>query len=148
MDELKFFMPMEPPTATAQEKQSTIKNGKRLHYENDRLKAARDKLVDGLFHHAPDTPMDGPIRLSVMWLYTATGDHVHGEWRTTKPDTDNLQKLLKDIMTHLGFWKDDAQVVWDICQKFWTEDMPGIFVSVEQLEVNSHLARLYNRPVS
>ena len=29
----------------------------------------------------------------------------------TKPDTDNLQKLLKDCMTKCGFWKDDAQVV-------------------------------------
>ncbi len=135
-------MPMEPPTATAQEKQSTVKNGKRLYYENDRLKQARDKLVDGLFPHIPDKPMTGPIRLSVMWLYTATGNHVHGEWRTSKPDTDNLDKLLKDIMTHLGFWEDDAQVVWEDIKKMWTEDTPGIFVVIEHLEANSKLARV------
>lgn len=112
MADIHFFMPMEPPTATAQEKQSTIRNGKRQYYNNNRLQNAEDKLVDGLFPHIPDQPMQGPLRLSVMWLYSAEGKHKHGEWRTSKPDTDNLDKLLKDIMTHLGFWNDDAFVVW------------------------------------
>lgn len=142
MADLHFFMPMEPPTATAQEKQSTIgKDGKRRYYKNERLQAAEDKLVDGLFHHIPDKPLTGPIRLSVMWLYTAIGDHKHGEWRTSKPDTDNLDKMLKDVMTHLEFWKDDAQVVWEDIKKLWTEETPGIFVVIDQLDKNSNLAR-------
>lgn len=120
MADMQFFMPMDPPTATAQEKQSTIKNGKRCYYSNERLQKAQDQLVDGLFPFIPDETLTGPVRLLVVWLYKATGKHTHGEWRTTKPDTDNLQKLLKDIMTHLGFWKDDAQVVYETCQKIWT----------------------------
>ena len=51
---------------------------------------------------------------------------------TTKPDTDNLQKLLKDVMTDLGFWKDDALVASEIVEKFWAE-RPGIFIYVETL---------------
>ncbi len=31
-------------------------------------------------------------------------------WHTSKPDTDNLAKQLKDAMTRLGFWGDDRQV--------------------------------------
>ena len=31
-------------------------------------------------------------------------------WHTSKPDTDNLCKQLKDAMTRLGFWADDRQV--------------------------------------
>lgn len=144
-----FFASMEPPTATAQEKQSTIgPDGKRRFYRNDRLEQAQQKLVDGLFPHIPDKPLDGPVRLSVMWLYTATGKHVHGEWRTSKPDTDNLDKLLKDTMTHLGFWRDDAQVVWEDIKKIWTEDTPGIFVVIETLEKNSRLARVDKRVMS
>lgn len=142
MADIHFFMPMDPPTATAQETQSTIKDGKRLYYKNDRLQKAIDLLTDGLFPHMPDVPMEGALRLSVMWLYRATGEHKHGEWRTTKPDTDNLDKLLKDTMTHLGFWKDDALVVWEDIKKLWTEDQPGIFVVIDQLPKLSNLHRM------
>ena len=38
------------------------------------------------------------------------GKHSDGEYKATKPDTDNLQKMLKDVMTEVGFWKDDALV--------------------------------------
>ena len=41
-------------------------------------------------------------------------------------------KLLKDVMTDLGFWKDDAQVASEITEKFWS-DVPGIFIKVENL---------------
>lgn len=86
-----------------------------------------------------------------MWLYRATGGHKHGEWRTTKPDTDNLDKMLKDIMTHLGFWTDDARVVWEDIKKIWTEETPGIFIVIDSLSANSQLARVHapdNRTVN
>lgn len=110
---MHFFMPMNPPTATAQEKQSTInKNGKRCYYKNERLQKAEDQLIDGLSKWVPKEKLCGPIYLDVMWLYPAGKSHEHGEWRTSKPDTDNMQKLLKDCMTRLGYWVDDAYVVW------------------------------------
>lgn len=59
--------------------------------------------------------------------------HRDGEWKTTKPDTDNMIKLLKDCMTRTGFWVDDAQVCSEITEKFWG-DVSGIYVMVEQLE--------------
>ena len=50
---------------------------------------------------------DGEITVYEKKLLT--GISWDGEYRTTKPDTDNLQKLLKDCMTATGFWTDDAQ---------------------------------------
>ena len=41
-------------------------------------------------------------------------------------------KLLKDIMTELHFWKDDAQVASEVTEKYWA-DIPGIYVKVESL---------------
>lgn len=55
------------------------------------------------------------------------------ERRTTRPDTDNLNKMLKDCMTALGFWRDDAQVAQEIIEKFWA-DVPGIYIRITQLE--------------
>ena len=49
-----------------------------------------------------------------------------------KPDTDNLEKALKDEMTRLHFWADDAQVCSEIVEKFWS-DPCGVFVRVEEL---------------
>ena len=49
-----------------------------------------------------------------------------------KVRTDNLEKMLKDVMTELRWWKDDAQVASEIVEKFWAEQ-PGIFISVELL---------------
>ena len=43
-----------------------------------------------------------------------------------------MQKLLKDCMTAVGFWKDDAQVASEICEKFWAE-VPGIYVCAEEI---------------
>ncbi len=62
-----------------------------------------------------------------------------GDWRTSKPDTDNLQKLLKDVMTSLGFWKDDALVCSEICEKFWAAT-PGIYIHIEELGRNGYSA--------
>lgn len=46
--------------------------------------------------------------------------------------TTNLQKLLKDCMTEAKFWKDDAQVASEICEKFWAE-VPGIYIRIEEI---------------
>lgn len=128
---LQFFLPMIPPTVTHQEKQVTVVNGKPKFYEPEELKTARVKLRDALAPHRPEKPMEGGVRLVVKWCFPR-GTHKNGEYRTTKPDTDNLQKLLKDVMTDLGFWKDDALVASEIVEKFWAE-RPGIFIYVETL---------------
>ena len=128
---IQFFMPMVPPTVTHQEKQVAVVNGKPRFYEPEELKTARAKLRDYLAMHRPEAPMEGGVRLVVKWCFPR-GNHPDGSYRITKPDTDNLQKLLKDVMTSLGFWKDDAQVASEITEKFWTE-IPGIFIGVEAL---------------
>jgi len=53
-------------------------------------------------------------------------------WKTTKPDTDNLIKMLKDCMTTAGFWKDDAIVCSEVTEKFLAFH-PGIYVKVVSL---------------
>lgn len=129
---VKFFMAMNPPTATHQEKQVRVVKGRAVFYEPPELKDARAKLTAHLSRHKPEKRLEGPVQLVVKWCFPR-GAHPDGAWRTTKPDTDNLNKLLKDCMTAVGFWKDDAQVVSEVIQKFWSE-VPGIYVCAEELE--------------
>lgn len=128
---IEFFLAMIPPTVTHQEKKISVRQGKPVVYEPEDLKAARQKLRAYLGRHRPEMPMEGGVRLLVKWCFPR-GRHRDGEYRITKPDTDNLQKLLKDCMTAEGFWQDDAQVASEICEKFWAE-MPGIYIRVEAL---------------
>ena len=130
----EFFMPMIPPTITDQEKRMGVsKSGKPFTYKQQELLEARSKLIAHLSGHAPERPCEGAVRLTVKWCFPVTGKHQNGEYKTSKPDTDNLQKMLKDCMTDLKFWKDDAQVASEITEKFWT-DIPGIYIRAEELE--------------
>lgn len=127
----EFFMAMEPPTCTHQEKQVHVVNGKPVFYEPQELKTARNKLTAHLAKHRPKKKYKCGLRLITKWCFPK-GQHGDGEYRTTKPDTDNLQKLLKDCMTAVGFWKDDAQVASELVEKFWA-DIPGIYIRIEEL---------------
>lgn len=127
----QFFLPMIPPTVTAQEHKVAVKNGKPIFYDPPEVKNARAKLLAHLAPFAPEKPFNCAVRLIVKWGFPR-GKHKDGEWRTTKPDTDNIQKLLKDCMTECGFWRDDCLVASEICEKFWA-DTAGIFIRIEVL---------------
>lgn len=131
----EFFMPMIPPTATHQEKKVRIVKGKPQFYEPDNLIAARAKLTAHLGQHVPKKKYMGALRVTVKWLFPFSEDskHFDGEWKKTKPDTHNMNKLPFDIMTDLGFWKDDAIVASEIIEKFWAKS-PGIYIRIEDLE--------------
>ena len=108
----EFFMPMIPPTTTHQQKQVTVRNGKPVFYEPEDLKAARSKLSAHLGKHVPAEKYTKAIRLMTKWCFPITGSHTNGQYKYTKPDTDNLQKLLKDwrIRYHLHFFNRDQRL--------------------------------------
>lgn len=128
----EFFMVMVPPTKTHQEKKVAVVNGKPKFYEPPELLAVRCKLQAHLAKHVPDRKYTKAVRLITKWCFPR-GQHTDGTYKATKPDTDNLQKMLKDVMTELKFWQDDALVASEITEKFWAE-VPGIYIKIEELE--------------
>ncbi|GAA6512275.1 RusA family crossover junction endodeoxyribonuclease [Enterocloster bolteae] len=109
-----------------------VVNGKPVFYEPAELKAARAKLRAHMSRHVPEEPAQGALRLTTWWCFPLQGSHWDGEYKTSKPDTDNLVKLLKDVMTDLGFWRDDAQVASEVICKYWAA-RPGIYMRLESL---------------
>lgn len=129
---MHFFLKMIPPTKTQQEHRiGKTRTGRLYMYEDRELKQIRQQYRDALRPFVPDEPMKGPLRLVVKWLFPK-GRHKDGQYKDTRPDTDNLNKMLKDEMTHAGFWNDDAQVASEIIEKFWAETT-GIYIEVELL---------------
>lgn len=126
---MEFFLEIHPPTVTAQEHKVRIVHGRPMFYDTPRLKEARSTFEYLLRQHRPKAPLQGPVALTVEWLFS-TKSHREGAYRITRPDTDNLQKLLKDCMTRVGFWNDDAQVCREEVIKRWSRHNPGIYIKV------------------
>lgn len=60
-------------------------------------------------------PLSGPVSLQIVASYIvpqswSARKRADAYWKTSKPDGDNLQKLIKDACNRI-VWLDDAQVV-------------------------------------
>ena len=129
---MEFYLDINPPTVTAQEHKVRVNRGRPMFYNTAKLKQAQAVFESLLTRYRPRQPFAGPVALTVDWFFF-TGSHKDGEWRVTRPDTDNLQKLLKDCMTRTGFWKDDSQVCVEMISKRWARHKPGIGIKVVSL---------------
>ena len=127
----EFFLSMIPPTSTAQEKGFNRKTGN--VYLKPKAADARAKLRARLAKHAPPEPVTGAIALDVVWCFPIKGNHKRCEPKITRPDIDNLQKALKDVMTELVFWLDDAAVSAERVRKIYS-DYPGIMITISRDE--------------
>ena len=78
-----------------------------------------DKQLDGAFEVRLEFYMPRPKshfrtgKYSHIMKVDAPIDH------TSKPDLDNLVKLILDVITKSGYWKDDSQVIeLSVCKNY------------------------------
>ena len=130
---MRFKLKMIPPTATAQQKGERVVGGYVHHYKKKNVAQAEAILRDALLPYVPAEPItDQPIIFEAMWEFPypkSAKKHRPGykRWKITRPDTDNLNKLLKDVMTDMGFWKDDALICIERISKYYSDE-PGIAI--------------------
>ena len=129
MQDLIFRLPIDPPRTTAQEKGVAFINGRPHFYEKSSVKEARKMLKAALAKHKPEKPFTGAIEVVTVWCYDHKGRHKDYEAKTTKPDVDNMVKLLLDVMTG-DFWEDDRQIVKLTVMKRWNR-RGEIFVGIQ-----------------
>lgn len=144
-NEMYLQFPEGLPRATAQQKGETIRykkvKGKLIpyieHYRKPQVQYLRNLLTYKLKRYKPEKPSDKPIRLTVILYFDVKSPKkLWGTYKTTKPDCDNYVKEIKDVMTVLGFWEDDNQVVDLHVIKYFAE-MGTIFIRLEELENDS-----------
>ncbi|WP_288339174.1 RusA family crossover junction endodeoxyribonuclease [uncultured Allobaculum sp.] len=126
-----IWIPGEPARVTHQSGTRHLRTGR--SYKTKALKDWEATLKAALLPYRLEKPLEGPVSLTVTFGYQAKKKSNLWKWKTTRPDTDNMIKTVKDVMTRMGFWKDDAQIVVERCSKFWSKD-PGIGIVVEPLE--------------
>lgn len=120
------------PKGTAQMKRANFRNG--TFFEGKDIKAARQFYLSEIGTEAPEMPFNGPVSVSVEFYYPIKDKRKKGQFKTSRPDCDNLVKLLLDCMTQLRFWDDDAQIaILRIMKKYSVSDEAGIMIYVKEL---------------
>ncbi len=115
-----------PPTATAQQKGVFVRNGRAHFFTKQKVRDAEDFLAALLAPHAPAEPLRGPVYFQARWCFpykksepkrvTAAGREIA---HTVRPDLDNLEKALLDVLTRLRFYEDDSQIFTKSTAKVW-----------------------------
>lgn len=134
---IEFFHPFIPPKTTSQQRRQSASGGY-LHHAGRIARATWQAVLEP---YRPETPLAGPLRLeiSLTWPHTresagrARKRGVGAVPKTTRPDGDNLVKMIKDVMQKLGYFPDDARI-YDERVTRWHGDYPGVFVRLESEE--------------
>lgn len=113
-----FIIPIAP---TAQKRPRACVRGRHAMAYKDKGQRDNEQTIETfLAQHQPALPLDGPVLLGVkafmpipksMPRRKAEAAEAGSVRPTSKPDLDNLVKQIKDCMTRMGYWRDDAQVV-------------------------------------
>ena len=147
MSNISFFIHCIPPKHTAQGSNRIMKrkNGSMFvgKFATSKGKKTQNELMTILHPFAPKKPLDGALNVRVWWLYpwlkSEPNKNRYGlKPCSTRPDVDNLCKMLFDCMTRLGFWLDDGQIATLTFHKAYSDDC-GIKIEVSEIEMNPKL---------
>ena len=131
---LRFFESCIPPKTTAQQKGVAFSGGRPRFYKKARVRESETLYSLILRKHAPKAPLSGALQVWVDVVFPwrkSDGKGVRAAWKRiphpVRPDADNLEKTILDVMSKLGFWGDDAQVA-DLRLRKYFGDGPGVGV--------------------
>ena len=91
------------------------------HYRKPEVEAARTLYAYKLKPYRPKTPSILPIKIEVFAYFDIKDRSKWGKYKPTKPDAENWFKELADVMTQLGYWEDDNQIVDLRIVKYYAE---------------------------
>lgn len=124
---MRFEYEMKIPSATKQQRK--LAGGK--SYPSPGLRHARATWQAVMEKHKPPMPFIGPVAVVLQFFYHRKGKP--NDWKTTRPDLDNLTKIVIDAMLEADFFLDDAQVAFLTVKKCYTPETEKILCEVESL---------------
>lgn len=124
------------PTAKGRPRLST-RGGFARAYTPQKTRDAESLLAAQAWHFRPSQPLEGPIELTVTFVMPIPASWSKSKQQVaklrphcTKPDLDNLIKLVKDSLNGM-FWSDDKQVYKVFAAKVYGP-IPQTIISIEQ----------------
>lgn len=130
MKPINIFVDCQPSTITYE---TGYKEGLKTRRKKAALIGWELTLRRELAPYKPETPLEGALFLKVEFDFKAYSDKKPYYWKQSKPDTSSMLGTLKKIMTDIGFWADDAQIVYEVCSKAYKKK-PGLSIQIMTLE--------------
>ncbi len=84
-----------------------------------------EAIADSVRLQYQDAPLDCPLRLLITAWRTRPKTKKHEVWADTKPDYDNIEKLIGDALEGI-LWVNDSRIVDGQCiKKYAPAGVPG-----------------------
>ena len=136
MSEIAIEVNMIPTKATHQSSLRIMKSKSGRMFVGKFAKSSINSWIQefelNIKRYRPENPWDGPVQVIIEWRFpfnkSTPKKYLHrDEWKTTRPDLDNMEKVILDSLTRTGFIVDDSI----ICNKTTTKkhsSNPGISI--------------------
>lgn len=94
-------------------------------FKHPKSRASMEAIAESVRAQYQGEPLDGPLRVQITAWRTRPKSKKRGEWADTKPDADNIHKLVGDALEGI-LWVNDSRIVDSRCiKKFAPAGVPG-----------------------
>ncbi|WP_324958984.1 RusA family crossover junction endodeoxyribonuclease [Oligoflexus sp.] len=130
---LKFTIPLEP-----EGKKEARRNQNGHVFKHPDTRRRMEEIAGIVRAQYPGEPIDGPIFLRINAYRTRPKGKKHEVYAATKPDCDNIEKLIGDALEGI-LWVNDSRIVDGRClKKYAPMGVPGwIDIEVGKLDVTA-----------
>ena len=145
---MHIFIKCDPPKATGNNtKACGIVRGHARIFDSSKSKSVKKMMYNLLLPYAPKIPLTGPLEQSLVFIFPYNKSDISSKakraalevngyvWHDTKPDLDNLRKILNDTLEKLGFFHNDSQIVIDHGEKL-RGSLTGIHIMLSEITRN------------
>ena len=139
MNYISFTVPGNPQAL----KRHRTFNMKGRSIQYDPSKGDKADFLAKCMEHKPETPWTGPVWVTLRFTFSRPKSHLRANGQVkpsapmmhaTKPDVDNLTKLVMDALNGV-FFRDDSQVYYTDARKGYG-DTPGVDVTLREFGEN------------
>ncbi len=121
------------PAPQARPRRVMLPNGKMVTYSPRSRTGWEQAVRIQALQHRPERLLDGPLALVCrFYLPRPKSAPKRRRWPDRRPDLDNLEKTVLDVLTGL-VWTDDARICQKLVGKLYG-DPPRVEVEVWELE--------------
>lgn len=137
MSEFLCFIPIVVKSRQETGRVLPVKRGGKIVHipvKSNKLSLNQSWLAAFINERPKQPPLAGPLSATIKFVSPLLKKHKgEGQWKTTRPDLDNLLKGLMDVLTTCGVIADDALVCQLHAEKLH-DDNPGVEILITEME--------------
>lgn len=129
----EFFVALDPTGPTHNDLEPVRRRGGGLGIrKSDALRAHEDALAARIAPHRPPEPFSRPVHVDMRICFPTGGRHPQGSPHAVRPDADNVEKTVFDILERFGFIRNDCLIASHCTAKAWS-DPAGIWILIREI---------------